>query len=96
MGYVRITIKLHQGASKSGIRHFPEPMNLSDIKQHAWQLSAESLGRGKIADVLVEEVPADDPGVVALILRKDKSRPKTEPSNGEHPYVKYQKRKPPR
>lgn len=74
MGYIRITIKLYEGKSRSGIRHFAEPMNFAEIKQHAWQLAAEALGRGKIANVILEEVPADHPEVVALIMRGEDKR----------------------
>jgi hypothetical protein len=96
MGYVRITIHLVDGSHRSGVRKFPEPMNLEDIRIHARQLAGEVLGRGTIADVIVMEVPADDPAVVAMILR-DEYRNKPVPrSDGEHPYLKQQRRKPPR
>lgn len=70
MPYARITILLRDGTRRSGVRKFPEPMNLADIRAHAWQLSAEVLGRGAIENVTVSELPADDPAVVALILSK--------------------------
>ncbi len=96
MGYVRITIKLVDGSQRSGVRKFPEPMNLEDIRTHAWQLAGEVLGRGAIEDVIVVEVPANDPAVVAIILR-DEYRNKPVPrGDGEHPYLKQQRRKPPR
>jgi hypothetical protein len=97
MSYARITIHLKGGGIRSGIRHFDDPMNLQDIRAHALQLAAESLGRGSIEQVTVEEVPASDPAVVALIL-KDKVRKNmgVAPSDGKHPYLKQQLRKPPR
>ena len=61
MGYVRIIIHLVDGDQRSGVRRFPEPMNLDDIRTHAWQLAGEVLGRGSIEDVIVMEVAADDP-----------------------------------
>jgi hypothetical protein len=70
MPYARITILLRNGTRRTGVRHFPEPMNLEDIRTQAWQLSAEVLGRGVIENVVVAEVPADDPAVVALILEQ--------------------------
>jgi hypothetical protein len=68
MGYVRIIIRLIDGGLRSGIRKFPEPMKLEDIRNHAWQLAAEVLGRGAIEDITISEVAADDRGVVAMIL----------------------------
>jgi hypothetical protein len=63
---------------------------------HAWQLAAETLGRRAIEEVSVHEVPANDPAVVALILREERKSKSTTPSTGEHPYVKQQHRRPPR
>lgn len=96
MGYVRITIRMLNGHTQSGVRKFPEPMNLGDIRMHAWHLAAEALGRRKIEDVTVCEVPADDPAVVALILHDERNSRPTQASAGEHPYVKQQQRRPPR
>jgi hypothetical protein len=96
VGYVRITIKLCDGSKRSGVRAFPQSMNLEDIRKHAWQLAGEVLGRGAIEDVIVGEVPADDPAVVALILGQQRRNKQAEQSNGEHPYVKQQQRRPPR
>ena len=97
MGYARIIIYLKGGKTRSGIRHFPEPMNLTDIRAHALQLSAEALGRANIEQVTVEEVPATDPAVVALILKNKLRRTRTVPdSDGTHPYLKQQLRRPPR
>jgi hypothetical protein len=96
MGYVHITIHLRGGGKRCGVRAFAEPMNLEDIRRHAWHLAAEVLGRNAIENVSAREVPADDPAVVALILgeqRKNKSTPR---STGEHPYIKQQQRRPPR
>lgn len=63
---------------------------------HAWRLSAEALGHQAIEDVTVKELPAHDPAVVALIIR-EKGKPKAIPrSDGVHPYVKQQQRRPPR
>lgn len=96
MGYVRITIDLLGGGKRSGVRAFPEPMNLGEIRMHAWQLAAEVLGRGAIEEVTVKEVPANDPAVVSLILGQ-KGRNKPVPrSDGQHPYLKQQQRRPPR
>ena len=63
---------------------------------HAWHLSEEVLGRPAIQDVTVVELPADDPAVVAFILRDDRKHISTPANNGEHPYVKQQHRRPPR
>ena len=93
MPYARITILLHDGTRRTGVRHFPEPMNLEDIRKHAWQLSADVLGRGAIEDVTVTEVPADDPAVVALILDQRRSTKPIPPSDGTHPYLKGRGRK---
>jgi len=68
MGYVRITIILRDGTMKSGVRAFAEPMALEDIRAQAFHLAAEVLGRHGIEQVTVQEVPATDPAVVALIL----------------------------
>lgn len=97
MGYARIIIHLKGGGTRSGIRHFPEPMNLQDIRAHALQLSAEALGRHAIEQVTVEEVPATDPAVVALILsHKLRRSDNVSRSDGTHPYLKQQLRRPPR
>ena len=96
MGYVRITIRLRDGTMRSGVRPFAEPMVLEDIRAHALQLTAEVLGRHTIEQITVQEVPATDPAVVALIL-SEKSRNKSiPPSDGKHPYLKDLQRKPPR
>jgi hypothetical protein len=96
MGYVRITIELRSGRKRSGVRSFPEPMNLEDIRMQSWQLSAEVLGRGAVEDVTVCEVPASDPAVVSRILRQKGQYKPVPRSNGQHPYVTQQKRRPPR
>lgn len=97
MGYARITIHLKGGRTRSGIRHFPEPMNLEDIRAHSMQLAAESLGRASIEQVIVEEVPATDPAVVALIITDKLRRSKDVfNSDGKHPYLRQQLRRPPR
>lgn len=69
MTYVRIILYLHSGEKKSGIRRFEPKWNLAEIKTQAWQQAIETLGRGAIEDVLVQEVPADDPEVVKFILK---------------------------
>jgi hypothetical protein len=96
MGYVRIIIRLVDGTQRSGVRKFPEPMNLEDIRRHAWHLAGEVMGRGSIEDVIVAEVPADDPAVVAMILGDAQRNKLVQRSDGEHPYLKEQRRKPPR
>jgi len=96
MGYVRITILLCNRGKRSGVRGFPDPMNLEEIRAHAWHLAEEVLGRREIENVTVDEVAADDPAVVALILGQQRRNEAVRPSNGEHPYVKQQQRRPPR
>lgn len=86
MAYIHITIHLKNGKKLSGIRAIAEPLNLADVRKHAWQLSAESLGRGQIDNVTVAELPADHPHVVAYILRKQ-TKPIPQ-SDGRHPYLK--------
>jgi hypothetical protein len=96
MGYVRIIILLVNGSQRSGVRKFSEPMIMTHIRNHAWQLAAEVLGRGMIEEVIVMEVPADDPAVVAMILSQEYRNKLVIRSDGEHPYLKQQRRKPPR
>lgn len=96
MGYVRITIYLRNGGRRSGVRAFSEPMNLEEIRQHAWALSSEALGRGAIEEVDVREVSADDPAVVAMILRDRQTNKSVPRSDGEHAYAKELGRRPPR
>src|SRR3981081_4489147 len=79
MGYVRITIQLIKGGKRSGVRKFSDPMITEDIRKHAFHLASEVLGRSAIANVTVTEVPADDPAVVALILRKESYKKPTPP-----------------
>lgn len=94
MGYARITIHLADGSKRTGVRRFGEPMILPDIRMHALQLSAEVLGRAAIEEVTVEEVPATDPAVIALILRDERHNKPIPRSDGTHPFVKQQGRKP--
>ena len=94
MGYVRISIHLRNGEKRSGVRAFSEPMNLEDIRQHAWTLSSEVLGRGAIEDVVVKEVPPTDSAVVALILREQQKKKPVPRRDGEHPYVRQMQRRP--
>ena len=94
MGYVRITIYLIDGSSRSGVRSFAEPVNIDDICKQARQLAGEVLGRSMIEDVTACEVPATDPAVVALILREEKIKRGIPPSDGTHPFVRQQRRKP--
>lgn len=94
MGYARIIIHLVGGSTRTGVRAFAEPMNLHDIRMHAWKLSEEVLGRSAIEDVTVLEVPASDPAVIALILGEKKKKKPIPPSDGTHPYVKQQQRRP--
>lgn len=94
MGYGRITIHLVDGSTRTGVRAFTDPMNLNDIRIHAWHLAAEVLSRAAIGDVTVQEVPATDPAVIALILREEKRNKPTPRSDGTHSYVKRQNRRP--
>jgi len=94
MGYARITIYLVDGSKRTGVRRFEEPMNLHDIRMHALHLSAEVLGRAAIGDVIVQEVPATDPAVIALILGEEKRNRPIPRSDGTHPFIKQQNRKP--
>ncbi|MBS1606735.1 MAG: hypothetical protein JST42_29030 [Bacteroidetes bacterium] len=96
MGYVRITILLRDGSRRSGVRRCEEPMVLEDIRAHAFHLAAEVLGRTAIDEVTVEEVPATDAAVVALILDELKRSKPIPRSDGVHPYLKEQQRRPPR
>lgn len=96
MGYVRITIRLSDGSQRSGMRKFTEPMNMEDIRAHAWQLAGDALGKGAVEQVIVMEIPADDPAVVAMILSHDQRNKPVPRSDGEHPYLKQQCWKPPR
>lgn len=93
MTYVRITIQLQNGKSRIGIRHFPDSEQLELIRAHARQLSMEALGRDAIVDVIVEALPADDPGVVAFILSGKRGISFPEPSTGEHPFTREQHRR---
>jgi hypothetical protein len=96
MPYVRIEIRLRDGTTRSGVRSISDPLILEDVRKLAWRLSAESLGHQAVEDVTVKELPADDPAVVALIV-SEKVKAKTIPrSDGVHPYVKQQQRRPPR
>jgi|HubBroStandDraft_2_1064218.scaffolds.fasta_scaffold1025165_1 hypothetical protein len=96
MGYTRITILLVDGTKLAGVRHFPEPIVVADIRSQAWHLAGEVLGRERIQDVVVTELAADDPAVVALILGQQRKNREVPRSDGEHPYLKQQRRKPSR
>jgi hypothetical protein len=96
MGYVRITVLLRNGGKRSGVRAFAEPMNLEDIRRHALALSGEALGSGAIEGVVVKEVAADDPAVVAFIMRDRRSNNVVPRSDGEHPIAREMQRRPPR
>jgi len=96
MPYVRITIALRNGGTRSGVRRVPEPIVLEDVRMQSWHLAAEALGRGAIDHVVVSEVSADDPAVVALILGETKKNIRIPISDGQHPYVKQQQHKPSR
>jgi hypothetical protein len=96
MAYVHIEIHLRDGTTRSGVRGISGPLILEEVRKLAWRLSAESLGHHAIEDVTVKELPPDDPAVVALIV-SEKGKAKTiARSDGTHPYVKQQKRRPPR
>jgi hypothetical protein len=96
MGYVRIIIHLRDGDTRSGVRHFEEPIRLDEIRAQAFQLSVEALGRGAIEEVMVQDVPANDPAVVAMIVRDQVRKVGVSPSDGTHPYLKQEQRRPPR
>jgi hypothetical protein len=92
MGYVRITILLADGSHRSGVRQFPEPVVLEDIRAHARLLSAESLGKDNIVEITVEKVAASDPAVKSLIAGQQR-RNIVFRSDGTHPYLKDKQRK---
>lgn len=94
MPYVRIIIHLRGGNTRSGVRRFPDPIILEDIRMHSLHLAAEALGRSEIEYVTVKELPADDPAVVALICGENRSKAQVPASDGTHPYVKQQQRRP--
>ena len=96
MGYARIIIRLIDGTQGSGVRRFPEPMDLDAIRNKARRLAGEVLGPRAIEYVIATELPADNPAVVALILSKGQRNRAVHRSDGEHPYLKEQRRKPPR
>ena len=96
MGYARIIIRLFDGTQRSGVRRFPEPMDLDAIRNQARQLAGEVLGPRAIEEVIVTELPADDPAVVALILSEARRGEVVPRSDGEHPYLRHQGRKPAR
>jgi hypothetical protein len=81
---------------RSGVRAFAEPLNLDEIRQHAWVLSSEALGRGAIEKVVVEEVAEDDSAVVALILSNHQKHKAAPRSDGEHPIAEEMQRSQPR
>ena len=96
MTYVRITLRLRNGQQKTGIRHFPEPVKLTEIRAQALALSAQVLGRGAIDEVTVQELPPDDPGVVAYILHHQSPKKAPEPITGRRSYPSQENRRPPR
>jgi hypothetical protein len=53
-------------------------------------------GTMAIEDVSVQEVPPDDPAVVALILKEIKRKQGVARTDGEHSFVKQQHRRLPR
>jgi hypothetical protein len=96
MSNVRIVTLLLDGGRRSGIRQFPEPMELNKIKDQAWRLVGEVLGCGPICGMVAMEVSASDPEVVALILGKRQKRVAVPGSDGTPPFVKQHQWKPPR
>jgi hypothetical protein len=92
MGYTRITIELRDGNKRSGVRAFAEPINLKDIHDHVWRLASEVLGRNAIENVIVTELPATVPAVVALLLGQKGRNESISRSNGEHPFAKGKNR----
>jgi len=93
MIYFRITIRLKDGSSRSGVRPFSDGTKLHDIRSHAWQLSAEVLGMDAIAEVVVQELQAADPAVAAFLMLDEIKKKKTLASDGQHPFAKQQQRK---
>jgi hypothetical protein len=93
MIYVRLTIRLKDGSSRSGVRPFSDGTKLEDIRSHAWQLSAEILGMDAIAEVFVQELRATDPAVAALLMFDEMKKIKAPASDGQHPFAKQQQRK---
>lgn len=96
MPYVCITIYLRDHTKRSGVRSVSSPLDLDEVRLHAWRLSADVFGEALIQDVTVQELSADDPRVVALIINtcgKTKTVPR---SDGVHPYLKHTGQKPPR
>jgi hypothetical protein len=70
-------------------------MNLEDIERHAQQLAGDVLGLEIIEDAVLTKVPSEDPAEVALILNAAQNDSSVPRSDGEHPYLKQQDRKPP-
>ena len=70
MPYYRIIVIKQNGLRNSGIRHFPENLTYKQIEQEIWQKAKETIGRLAIADILITNVPADHPDVVAFLLRQ--------------------------
>jgi hypothetical protein len=71
MTYFRITIVCFQGRAMTGIRHFKGDVSKAEVLRIAWDHGAEALGRKEIADIFVTALPANDPAVVAFILKPD-------------------------
>ncbi|HVW62263.1 MAG TPA: hypothetical protein VHC48_19565 [Puia sp.] len=74
MPYFRIIIIKRNGLKHAGIRHFHEAISLKNIRAEVREKTVAALGPLAIADILIEEVPADHPEVVAFILQQ-KDRP---------------------
>lgn len=96
MPCIHITICLRDGTQRSGVRLIPDPVVLEGIRHQAWRLAGEVLGREHIEDVQVNELPASDPALVALIISNKAKSISIPRSDGEHPYTKQQQRRPPR
>jgi hypothetical protein len=77
-----LSIQLRNGGQGSGVRQFPEPITLNDLRKRIWQLAAEVLGRGAIEEVIVCEVTSTVPAVAAIILGEKGANKPTEASDG--------------
>lgn len=66
MPWYRITLLLRNGKRKSGVRQFPGHDHPNQVKAYVWN----KVDRWKVEDVEVVELPACDPEVVNIILKR--------------------------